>query len=201
MNIRMAAQTIRDSVSMDQILDLYGYKTRHGFMCCPFHGEKEPSLKVYDRTGGWHCFGCGKGGSVIDFVMEHESCDFKTAVIAIDKALGLDLADPTENPLEARREMRIQRWLDDFCQAVYAYCDALDNKIECDRKRALQKMQNIDDKRRAGRIMEITAAEWCDFLCWNDNDQYMEYQQEKIQKFKEEVAAWRRSQRRKKKTA
>ena len=67
----MAAQVIRDSVTMDQILSLYGYRPKHGFICCPFHGEKAPSLKIYKDTGGWHCYGCERGGSVIDFVMEH----------------------------------------------------------------------------------------------------------------------------------
>ena len=66
MNIKTAGQVIRDSVTMDTVLSLYGYRVKHGFMCCPFHGEKEPSLKVYQKTGGWHCFGCGRGGSVID---------------------------------------------------------------------------------------------------------------------------------------
>ena len=87
MNIREAGQVIRDTVRMSDILNLYGYKTRRGFMVCPFHGDRDASLKVYEGTGGWHCFGCGRGGSVIDFVMEHEACDFKMAVRAIDRAL------------------------------------------------------------------------------------------------------------------
>ena len=116
----MATQVIRDQVTMEQILDLYGYKTRHGFMCCPFHGEKAPSLKVYKNTGGWHCFGCGRGGSVIDFVMEHENCRIGEAVRAIDNALHLGLMDPLENPFEACRERRRQSALDDFVQAVFA---------------------------------------------------------------------------------
>ena len=54
MNIKQAAQAIRDTVTMDQILQLYGYTTKRGFMRCPFHGEKTASLKVYRGTGGWH---------------------------------------------------------------------------------------------------------------------------------------------------
>ena len=40
MNIKMAGQVIRDSVTMDTVLSLYGYRAKHGFMCCPFHCEK-----------------------------------------------------------------------------------------------------------------------------------------------------------------
>ena len=49
MNIKEAAQVIRDSVTMEQILSLYGYKTKRGFMKCPFHDEKTASLKVYEN--------------------------------------------------------------------------------------------------------------------------------------------------------
>lgn len=192
MNVKMAAQVIRDQVTMDQILDLYGYKTKHGFMCCPFHGEKEPSLKVYKNTRGWHCFGCERGGSVIDFVMAHENCDFRTAVRAIDGALHLGLMDPHENPEDARREQRLQKSLDDFCDAVYAYCDAMISVTEWRMKLDFQKYKEL----KARDVTDISAKEW-DFLhTFNDEEDYNEYRIEKINEFKEEVAAWRRKARR-----
>jgi hypothetical protein len=46
---------------------------------CPFHDDRSPSFTVWP-DGHWKCFGCGKGGSVIDFVMEWRRCDFKTAL-------------------------------------------------------------------------------------------------------------------------
>ena len=192
MNVKMAAQVIRDQVPMDQVLDLYGYKTKHGFMCCPFHGEKEPSLKVYKNTRGWHCFGCERGGSVIDFVMAHENCDFRTAVRAIDGALHLGLMDPHENPEDARREQRLQKSLDDFCAAVYAYCDAMISVTEWRMKLDFQKYKEL----KARDVTDISAKEW-DFLhTFNDEEDYNEYRIEKINEFKEEVAAWRRKARR-----
>ena len=36
---------------------------------CPFHEDRHPSFHVYTDTNSWHCFGCDKGGSVIDLVM------------------------------------------------------------------------------------------------------------------------------------
>ncbi len=47
---------------------------------CPFHGEKTPSLMVSPGKNIWKCFGCGKGGNVIDFVMDHESLSFMDAM-------------------------------------------------------------------------------------------------------------------------
>lgn len=186
---------IRDSVTMEQILSLYGYRARKGFMCCPFHGEKEPSLKVYKDTGGWHCFGCGRGGSVIDFVMEHESCRFPVAVKAIDQALRLGLTDPHEDPAEVRDSRRTQKALDDFVDAIYAYCDALTKKIEHEQKMKLEMVLLLEDKRDRD-IRSVTVDEWTEILKWKDEDQYDEYRKDRIEEFKEVVAAWRRKARR-----
>lgn len=48
--------------------------------CCPFHADSTPSLSVDPIKNVWHCFGCEKGGSVIDFVMLKEGISFKEAV-------------------------------------------------------------------------------------------------------------------------
>ena len=196
MDIKQAAQEIRDRVSMEEILDLYGYKTRRGSMCCPFHGEKNPSLKVYPRTGGWHCFGCNRGGSVIDFVMEHENCSFPAAVRAIDGSLRLGLLDPTEDPMEARKERQKQEYLDNFVEAVNAYLDLLDMQIERERKTRFDMVRILECKRRDDRENGLTADEWTELLKCTDDDQFDEYRQDRIEAFREEVAAWRRKARR-----
>jgi len=196
MDPKSAAQVIRDSVTMEQILSLYGYKTKHGFMVCPFHGDKDASLKVYPGAGGWHCFGCGKGGSVVDFVMEHEGCDFRTAVIAIDKALHMDLADPREDAFRAELDRKKQEWLDSYVEAINSYCDALKQKIECDIRMNLARVKEIEMMKQTGQMDKLTAADF-DFLhMWSEISQFDEYRIEKIDNFREEVAAWRRKWRR-----
>ena len=195
MDIKQAAQVIRDQVTMEQILGLYGYTTKKGFMCCPFHGEKEPSLKVYKDTGGGHCFGCERGGSVIDFVMEHEGCAFPVAVRAIDQALKLGLTDVHEDPGDARVWQRIQHALDNFCEAVYAYCDMLIKIAEMCRERDYKKLKKLEEL-QYGHAEQLTADDYTFLLTWKENDQFTEYQVEKINEFKEEVAAWRRRARR-----
>ena len=194
MNTKQAAQVIRDSVTMEQILQIYGYRTKKGFMCCPFHGEKAPSLKVYKNTGGWHCFGCERGGSVIDFVMEHEGCNFNTAVHAIDRALKLGLMDPKEDPADARRQQRIQMSLDNFCEAVYAYCDLLIRVAQAQQDKDYKKLKQLEEL-QYGHAEQLTADDYTFLLTWKEESQYMDYQIEKINEFKEEVAAWRRKAR------
>ena len=196
MDPKSAAQVIRDSVTMEQIISLYGYKTKHGFMVCPFHGDKDASLKVYPGSGGWHCFGCGKGGSVVDFVMEHENCDFRTAVVAIDKAMHMGLADPQEDAYRAEIERNKQEWLDQYVDAINAYCDALKAKIECDLRTDLARVKEIEMMKQTGQMEKLTAADF-DFLhMWSETSQYNEYKISRIDEFREEVAEWRRKWRR-----
>ena len=192
MDIKTAAQTVRDTVDMDTILSLYGYHPKRGFMVCPFHGEKTGSLKVYEGARGWHCYGCGRGGSVIDFVMEHENCDFATAVRAIDHSCRLGLFRDDENPFKAEDRKRMQEWLDDFAEAAYAYCDALRNNIEAEQTRLVSEMKAARDKPTQDRTWE----ECMKLLTFDDESQYNEYRLEQIEAFREEVATWRRKARR-----
>ena len=192
MDPKSAAQVIRDTVDMQQILDLYGYRTRRGFMVCPFHGDTDASLKVYKGNGGWHCYGCDRGGSVIDFVMEHEGCDFRTAVRAVDHALKLNLFKADEDPYEMEEHRRVQTWLDDFVGFVYAYCDAMEKTIQAKMSLDYGRMQGILDK----EIKDRTADEWTRLTAFDMEAQYDEYRLEKLEEFREEVAAWRRKARR-----
>lgn len=102
------AARIKEMVTMDAVARHYGYEPgRSGFIRCPFHsGDRTASLKIYSGQGGWHCFGCGKGGSVIDFVMELYGIGFSQACLRLnnDFALGLSRDRPDRKTLqEARR--------------------------------------------------------------------------------------------------
>lgn len=58
-------QTIKSKVTTREAAEFYGLKIgRNGMACCPFHPDRNPSLKVDER---FHCFGCGADGDVIDY--------------------------------------------------------------------------------------------------------------------------------------
>ncbi len=90
MDIALAAEIIRQTVPAERMAVWYGLSPKHGYICCPFHHEKTPSLMFFPN-GSWHCFGCHLGGSVFDFVMQMEACSFSDAVSCINDALSLGL--------------------------------------------------------------------------------------------------------------
>ena len=68
---------------------------------CPFHSEKTPSFHVHPDQGFFKCFGCGKGGDAIRFMMELENLRFPDAARILAKRAGIEI-EP-EDPQEARR--------------------------------------------------------------------------------------------------
>ena len=79
---------------------------RHWKALCPFHSEKTPSFIVSPERQSWKCFGCGRGGSVIDFVMESERVDFVEALESLAEKAGVKLerrlADTPESKLKEK---------------------------------------------------------------------------------------------------
>ena len=88
------AEQIKQLVTMEEACRRYGFEVgRGGFVRCPFHqGDHTASLKIYSGGGGWHCFGCNKGGSVVDFVMELFGVNFKQALLRINADFNLGLS-------------------------------------------------------------------------------------------------------------
>src|SRR6266700_1588146 len=65
--------------------------------CCPFHQEKTPSFSVSPAKGFYKCFGCGKGGSVFNFLMEMEGLNFPEAIKRVAEMSGVMLPEPVDD--------------------------------------------------------------------------------------------------------
>lgn len=104
---------IEEVKSRTNIIDLIGAHVtlkkagRHFKGLCPFHSEKTPSFIVSPERQSWKCFGCGKGGSVIDFVMENERVDFVEALETLAEKVGVKLERRTGDTPEAKLKERI----------------------------------------------------------------------------------------------
>jgi DNA primase len=71
---------------------------------CPFHQEKTPSFAVHPAKQIYHCFGCGKGGDIFQFVMELEKSTFPEAVRTVAEKCGIAIPQPRERSPEERKE-------------------------------------------------------------------------------------------------
>ena len=73
--------------------------------CCPFHSEKTPSFHVVPDRQMYKCFGCGKGGGAINYVMELENLPFKDAVAVLAQRAGMQMPEFGSSPgARERRE-------------------------------------------------------------------------------------------------
>ncbi|MEM1243749.1 MAG: DNA primase, partial [Pseudomonadota bacterium] len=75
--------------------------------CCPFHNEKTASFKVSAAKQIYHCFGCGKGGNAISFLMEYDRLDFVEAVEQLASQLSLTV--PFQNNATTQEQRRYIR--------------------------------------------------------------------------------------------
>lgn len=71
--------------------------------CCPFHNEKTPSFVVSPSKGVYKCFGCGKGGNAVTFVMEQESVSYPEALKMVAKRYGIEVREEALSDEELRR--------------------------------------------------------------------------------------------------
>ena len=76
------------------------------FGLCPFHSEKTPSFSVNQEKQIYHCFGCGKGGSVINFIMEIENLGYRDAVAFLARRAGMAMPQEQEDA-ESRKRARM----------------------------------------------------------------------------------------------
>ena len=71
--------------------------------CCPFHNEKTPSFVVSPSKGVYKCFGCGKGGNAVTFLMEHENITYPEALKMVAKRYGIEVKEKEMTDEEVRR--------------------------------------------------------------------------------------------------
>ena len=71
--------------------------------CCPFHQEKTPSFMVSPSKGVYKCFGCGKGGNAVTFVMEQEGISYPEALKVVAKRYGIEVEEKALTEEDVRR--------------------------------------------------------------------------------------------------
>ncbi len=117
---------ITDLVDRSDIVDVVsGYvrlSKRSGanlFGLCPFHSEKTASFSVSPDKQIFHCFGCGKGGGVISFIMEIENLTYPEAVAFLAKRAGMQMPEETDSA-EGKKRARLLALNRDAARWFYA---------------------------------------------------------------------------------
>ncbi len=105
---------IQELVARADVVDVVGRhvqlkKGGANFMgLCPFHGEKSPSFSVSPTKQFYHCFGCGKTGNVLSFMMEFQGMSFIEAVKDLAQSMGMPVPEDERSPQDRARDAQIR---------------------------------------------------------------------------------------------
>ena len=105
-------ETVERILDTAQIVDVVGdfvsLKRRGAnfVACCPFHNEKTPSFYVSPAKGIYKCFGCGKSGTAVGFVMEHENLSYTEALRYLARKYGIEVVEKEESAEEIAKRQR-----------------------------------------------------------------------------------------------
>lgn len=85
-------EAVKQSVTTRQAASFYGIRVgRNGMVCCPFHNDRTPSMKVDSR---FYCFGCGASGDVIDFAALLHGLGKREAAVRLAENFGVSYENP-----------------------------------------------------------------------------------------------------------
>ena len=130
---RATVEKILDAAEIvDVVSDFVTLKRRGAnyIACCPFHNEKTPSFSVSPSKGIFKCFGCGKAGNAVTFVMEHEQMTYPEALKYIARKYGIEVNETEETEEETADRLRHESMIAVSEFAAGFYADALFNTSE-----------------------------------------------------------------------
>ena len=107
----MEISEIKQRLSIETVLNHNNlHPDRHNFLKCPFHGDEDPSLKIYPETNTFNCFGCGAAGDVIEFIERYEKKGKHEAILKAKSMIDLS-ADIIRKPMIQPNEPELDKEL------------------------------------------------------------------------------------------
>ena len=112
------------TAKVDEVIDEFVSLKRRGVNMiglCPFHNEKTPSFTVSPAKNIYKCFGCGKGGNPVQFIMEHESMSFPEAIRHLAKRYQIELEETVTEDFDPAEKLKKDSFylINDFAKSYY----------------------------------------------------------------------------------
>src|SRR5436190_6578855 len=116
---------IFDAARIDEVVGEFVQLKKRGVNLiglCPFHNEKTPSFNVNPARNIFKCFGCGKGGTAVNFIMEHEHSTYPDALRYLAKKYSIEIEEEISSPEETilRDEKESMLVLNAFAQKYFS---------------------------------------------------------------------------------
>ena len=120
---RATAERIKDAANIVEVVSEFVTLQRSGANykgLCPFHNEKTPSFYVSPARGTCHCFGCGKGGPPVNFIMEHEQMTYYEALRWLAQKYHIEIHEHEQTDEEKREQSEresmfiVNEWVADY---------------------------------------------------------------------------------------
>jgi DNA primase len=130
------ASFIQELIARTDVVDIVGRyvqlkKGGANFMgLCPFHGEKSPSFSVSPTKQFYHCFGCGKNGNAISFLMDHGGMSFVEAVKDLAQQYGMQVPEEEGSPQDRARAAEQRQKQATLTDVLEKACDAYKKQLK-----------------------------------------------------------------------
>lgn len=136
--------------------------------CCPFHKEKTPSFTVNAQKQIYHCFGCGAGGDVFSFLMQHEGMDFRGALEMLAERAGVTLQKQRNDKHSSEKKELYE--LHSSVAAFFRRC--LGEMQSAETARKYLQTRNLDGKIAEQFVIGYAPARWDAMLQWGEKSGY-----------------------------
>lgn len=164
---------VKQNVTVRQAAERYGLKpNRSGMICCIFHNDKSPSMKI-DRR--YYCFGCGCTGDAIDFTAQLFGLGLKEAAQKLADDFGIAYTGRKEDferkpiPVKKLEPTPEEKWQSEYLRCLRAYLDYRSLLLEWKVQYAPKNREEEWDKRFMTALRELTTVEYyLDILLFGD---------------------------------
>lgn len=169
MAVFYSEELVNEIIAANDIVDIVSAyvrlkRTGNSYMgCCPFHREKTPSFHVSADKQLYHCFGCGAGGSVIQFVMNAEGLDFPEALKWLADRAGIRLPEDNTGMRDEEKYSRKQKIYEMNKDAARFFRECLLSNTGKEAQEYL-KARSLSGKSIAAFGLGVSPKEWDSLL-------------------------------------